>query len=77
MNLFGYASATERTCYVPLSEPITTPIVFADSISGQFVSVCPETPSLYFGDSNRHTCVSLCLPFAAVSYFGDPQTRQC
>ncbi len=74
-GLYGYESATERTCYAPLSLPSGAPMLFGDSVSGQFVAVCPTTPIITYGDRNRQLCVSVCQPFSSTVYYGDPSTR--
>ena len=76
-GLYGYASSSERTCYAPLNLPASAPMLFADSVSGQFVAICPTTPNISYGDRNRQTCVSVCQPFSSTVYYGDPSTRQC
>jgi hypothetical protein len=57
-------------------------MMFADTISGIFVLVCPYTPLLYFGDRNRQYCVSQCQSFnltlnIPTLFYGDPLTQQC
>jgi hypothetical protein len=82
-DLYGYSSTTERTCYPPNGLPGTAPNpMFADIISDIFVLVCPETPLLYYGDSNRQFCVIQCQSFNLTAnmptlFYGDPQSRRC
>jgi hypothetical protein len=61
-GLYGYQDApsyTVRTCYPPNGLPVSTTL-FADTVSGEFVAVCPTTPVLYYGDVNRQMCVPIC-----------------